>query len=333
LPSEALAVRGLTVSWSGTPVLNAIDLTVGAGEFVTLMGPNGSGKTTLLRTIAGFERPDGGEVRVDGVEVTSVPPHRRGVGLVFQESTMLPGRTVWENVAFAPELQRRPTEEVERTVGAMLDLLHLRPFAERSALALSGGERQRVALARCLAARPRVILLDEPFASVDAELRAELRAEFRAVLRAVGASVLHVTHDREEGLFLGDRVVLLDEGRIVQTGVPSDVFRHPSSASVARFLGYNLRADGRQTLAVHPADIELGAEPPGLPAHVIGAGPIGRGWVAYVDVDGTARWECRGADPDPCPTAGDRRWVRWRASVTLPEREVNDLPSGGVPPP
>ena len=224
---EGLLVSGLAASWDRRPVLSEIGFGVAKGEFVTLMGPNGSGKTTLLRALVGLEPIDSGDIQLNGRRLNGVPTHRRGIGLLFQEPTLLPRRTVRENVAFGPEVQGLRANEVDARVDEMLALLHLGPLAERPSHALSGGERQRVALARTLAARPSLVLLDEPFASVDPEIRADLRAEFRAVLRSQGISVIHVTHDRDEGLFLGDRVLLLVEGRLVQGGPPEEVFHHP----------------------------------------------------------------------------------------------------------
>ena len=191
---EGLVVSGLSVRWEGRSVLRDVSFSVGDGEFVTLMGPNGSGKTTLLRALVGLEPVDAGEVRLRGRSLEGVPTHRRGIGLLFQEPTLLPGRTVRENVAFGPEIQGRPLAEVDARVDEMLRLLRLESLADRPSHALSGGERQRVALARTLAARPALVLLDEPFASVDPELRADLRAEFRSILRALEMSVIHVTH-------------------------------------------------------------------------------------------------------------------------------------------
>jgi ABC-type Fe3+/spermidine/putrescine transport system ATPase subunit len=314
---DGLEVTRLAASWEHRPVLTDVTFDVAPGEFVTLMGPNGSGKTTLLRTLVGLEPMDAGEVRLGGRRLNGVPTHRRGIGLLFQEPTLLPRRTVRENVAFGPEIQRLAPRDIDERVDEMLELLHLGPLADRPSHALSGGERQRVALARTLAARPSLVLLDEPFASVDPEIRAELRAEFRAVLRARRISVIHVTHDRDEGLFLGDRVLILSEGRLAQSGPPEGVFRQPRTRAVARFLGYNVHEGADGARAVHPADVIL--EPPGgsLPGQVLAAGSVGRGWVAYVDLAIGARWECRGSEDGTRPKAGDRVSVRWARDVVL----------------
>jgi ABC-type Fe3+/spermidine/putrescine transport system ATPase subunit len=314
---EGLAVTGLSASWERRPVLADVAFTIAEGEFVTLMGPNGSGKTTLLRCLVGLEPIDGGEIRLAGRSLNGVPTHRRGIGLLFQEPTLLPRRTVRENVAFGPEIQGASPSEVDDRVDEMLDLLHLTSLADRPSHALSGGERQRVALARTLAARPSLVLLDEPFASVDPEIRADLRAEFRVVLRSRGISVIHVTHDRDEGLFLGDRVMLISEGRLVQAGPPDEVYQHPETRAVARFLGYNLLGEGTAARAVHPADVLLETSGEGIPGRVLASGSVGRGWVAYVDLPDGARWEARGGEARRRPRAGEPVQVHWSREVPL----------------
>jgi thiamine transport system ATP-binding protein len=305
---EGLEVDGITVLWDRRPVVRDVSFTVAPGELVTLMGPNGSGKTTLLRTLVGLERPSSGHLRLGGRALDGVPTHRRGIGLLFQEPTILPGRSVWENVAFGPEIQGRPRAEVDARVEEMLELTGLSDLADRPGHALSGGERQRTALARTLAARPSLVLLDEPFASIDPELRADLRAEFRRVLRSQGVTVIHVTHDREEGLFLGDRVLLLLEGRLVQIGPPDEVFRRPASAAVARFLGYNVLLDPARSLA----------RPSGVSAGFTALVTIGIGCVADLCLARGESWECRGGADRPRPKPGDAVCVAWTREVAVP---------------
>jgi putative spermidine/putrescine transport system ATP-binding protein len=334
--SEGLVVEGLSAGWAGTPVLDQVSFSIAPGEFVTLMGPNGSGKSTLLRLIAGLETPAAGAISLGGKSLAGVPTHRRRVGLVFQEPTLLPRRTVWENVAYGPQLQRWSDSEVDRTVSELLDLLHLGPLANRPPEALSGGERQRVALARTLAPRPAVVLLDEPFASVDAELRAELRAEFRRVLRDRGAMVLHVTHDREEGLFLGERVLLLLGGRIVQQGDPESVYRAPTTASVARFLGYNV-LDREGTLwAVPPTELRWSTTSgEGPRAKVIASGFAGESYVVYLEGTGGERWEARSATPPVFPAPGTTLRLEWTVAVRVladgPDVPIKDNAPRNVP--
>ena len=194
---SVLEVEGLSAAWDGVPVFEDVSFHIDEGEFFVLLGPNGSGKTTLLRCLAGLERPVRGTVRLDGVNITHLPPHRRGIALMFQDPALFPHRSVLENIAYGALLRRRPATEVREEIARLIDLLHLAGFEDRRPNQLSGGELHRVALARTLAARPRLVLLDEPFASIDVELKAELRSEFRQVLRAFGLSAIHVTHDRE----------------------------------------------------------------------------------------------------------------------------------------
>jgi ABC-type Fe3+/spermidine/putrescine transport system ATPase subunit len=317
--SEAalLSVRGLGVRWGAIDVLTGIDLDVLPGEFVGLLGRNGSGKTTLLRTIAGFERPSAGTIRYAGRDLHRVPAHARRIGILFQEPALFPGRTVWENVAYGLELARRPRAELEARVADLLGLLHLTGLEGRRGEALSGGERQRVALARTLAPGPSLVLLDEPFASVDPERRGELRAVFRSALRRLGVAAIHVTHDREEGIFLADRVALLEEGRLLRTGTPQEVLDAPGSVAAARFLGYNILDEGGRPFAVDPRAIDLGPAGDGVPAEIEVSGPSPGGAIVYVRLTTGERWELRvtgeGAAPRPGTTVG----LRVRRKVSL----------------
>jgi ABC-type Fe3+/spermidine/putrescine transport system ATPase subunit len=316
--SPLLELSGLSAAWGSTPVLRSVSLDVARGEYFVLLGPNGSGKTTLLRCIAGLERPTAGRVALDGRDVGNLPPHRRGIGLMFQDAALFSHRSVYENIAYAPLLQRLSRAEVDEVVGRTVSLLHLEGFEDRRPEALSGGERQRVALARTLAARPRLVLLDEPFASIDVELKADLRVEFRQALRALGTAAIHVTHDREEGLFLGDRVGLLFDGRLTAVGTPTAVFGSPRDVRSARFLGYNVMPSPHGWVAVDPHDLELGAGATGERAATVeGVGRVGRDTLVIVrDGDGT-RLEVRGSSPEPPVAAGDRVGVRWSREVRL----------------
>ena len=293
-PSSVLAVEGLSSEYDRRPVLDAVTFRVEPGEVVALLGPNGSGKTTLLRVIAGLEPSTAGSITLQGRPIGGVPPHRRGIGFLFQEPTLFPGRTVAENIAYGLEIARRPGPEIDERVGEMLRLLRLTALAERPAEALSGGERQRVALARTLAPRPALVLLDEPFASVDPELRSALRHDFQRVLRAVGTCAVHVTHDPEEGLELGDRVLLLRSGRIIQSGRAAEVFEHPVDPESARFLGYQLVPVAGGVRAFHPRELER-------------TGPDRADWAATVEAvrPGLGEWRARLRLPSGDP-------VEWR---------------------
>ncbi|MCI4325882.1 MAG: ABC transporter ATP-binding protein [Thermoplasmata archaeon] len=321
--SECLRVRGLGASWGADPVLTDVDLDVADGEFVVLMGPNGSGKTTLLRCLVGLEAPTHGTVSLRGRNLRGVPTHRRGVGMLFQEPALFPHRSVWENVAYGLAVLRRPRADIDRRVEEMLRLLHLESLADRAPQALSGGERQRVALARTLAPEPPLVLLDEPFASVDAEIRRDLRSAFRRALSATRTAAIHVTHDREEGLLLADRVVLLSGGRVVQHGSPPEVYGAPASADSARFLGYNVLVESGRAMAIAPIDVEI--RPLGesnRTGTVTLSGFAGGSHLVEVELEGGERLEGRlplGAIP---PAVGTRVGLRWRRSVALPGAPV-----------
>jgi ABC-type Fe3+/spermidine/putrescine transport system ATPase subunit len=222
-----------------------INFTVERGENVCLLGPSGCGKTTLLRLIAGLERPDSGQVLVDGEDVTGIPPHRRGFGLMFQEYALFPHKDVFGNVAFGLRMGGGSREAVAARVAEVLELVGLVDFERRDVNQLSGGERQRVALARSLAPQPRLLMLDEPLGALDRALRERLMDELPHILRRAGATAITVTHDQEEAFALADRVVLMRAGRVVQVGTPEEVYRRPASAWVARFLGLTNLLDGR----------------------------------------------------------------------------------------
>lgn len=316
--SPLLEVSHLSTSWDGRPVLRDVSLTVDRGELFALLGPNGSGKTTLLRSLAGLDSPGTGTIVLDGVDVSRSPVHRRGIGLMFQEPALFPHRTVYENIAYAPLLRREPRNRVMAEVDGLVALLRLRGFEDRRPDQLSGGERQRVALARTLAARPKLVLFDEPFASIDVELKADLRAEFRRVLRSVGIAAIHVTHDREEGLFLGDRVGLLFEGQLERVGTPASVFGAPGSPRAARFLGYNVLAGTSGLEAVDPSDLSLGPlDTPGPRATVVTAGSVGREQLVVVRTESGERAELREPFSAGEHRPGDRGTLRWSRSIPL----------------
>ncbi|MGA9839621.1 MAG: ABC transporter ATP-binding protein [Thermoplasmata archaeon] len=316
--SPLLRVEGLSAAWGPTRVLRSVTLSVDRSEYVVLLGPNGSGKTTLLRCIAGLERPTAGRVFLGGADLTDRPAHRRGIGLMFQDPALFSHRTVFENVAYAPLLQRQPRATVNEVAGRMVELLRLQGFEDRRPDELSGGERQRVALARTLAARPSLVLLDEPFASIDAELKADLRTEFRRVLSALGTAAIHVTHDREEGLFLGDRVGLLFGGVLETVGAPEGVFESPRTEQTARFLGYNVLGSSAHAEAVHPRDVRL--ETPGaggIEGIVLASGTVGGETLVVLRTDAGHRVEVRLPANSVGPVPGARASVRWDRSVAL----------------
>jgi iron(III) transport system ATP-binding protein len=234
---HAVECRGLTKCFKETIALADVNLFVQQGEILAVVGPSGCGKTTLLRLIAGFEQPDGGKILIQGGEVAgitwAVAPERRGVGMVFQEYALFPHLTVGQNIRFG--LNGQPGKE--QSVQEELARVGMRGYENRYPHELSGGERQRVALARALAPKPVLVLLDEPFSNLDAERRETMREEVRAILKTAGAAALFVTHDQGEALYMGDRLAVLNHGRLEQIGSPEDVFERPRTRFVAEFMG------------------------------------------------------------------------------------------------
>ncbi|MEA3351027.1 MAG: tungstate ABC transporter ATP-binding protein WtpC [Chloroflexota bacterium] len=217
--------------------LREIDLDIPAGEYFVLLGPTGAGKTVLLETIAGLYAPQKGRILVDGEDITFLPPERRGAGFVYQDYALFPHLTVADNIAFGLKLRRVPRKVADEQVSAMSRLLGVEHLLHRRPRTLSGGEQQRVALARALVIGPRLLLLDEPLSALDPETREGLRRELARIHQQLGTTTLHVTHDFEEAVALGDRVAIVNAGRIVQVGSPDDIFRRPASEFVARFVG------------------------------------------------------------------------------------------------
>ena len=235
--SAALDVEGVSRRFGGVEALRELSLSVAPGELVAVLGASGSGKSTLLRTIAGLEPADAGRVLIDGADQARVEPSRRGVAMVFQSFALFPHLTVERNIAFGLRARSEPRAVIDERVRETADALRLDGLLDRRPGELSGGERQRVALARALAARPRVLLLDEPLSNLDAQLRVSTRAEIRRVQAQTGVTTLHVTHDQGEALALGHRVAVLRDGRVEQLGTPDDVWERPASTWVARFVG------------------------------------------------------------------------------------------------
>jgi thiamine transport system ATP-binding protein len=253
-----LQVEGVVVRFDETLALDGVSIEVADSEVVTVLGPSGSGKSTLLRVVAGLQRPDAGRVLLDGRDVTAVPPHRRGVGLVFQDHALFTHRDVAANVAFGLRMRNERLSAIERRVRELLELVGLEGFAHRSVATLSGGEQQRVALARALAPSPRVLLLDEPLGSLDRRLRDRLLEDLGGLFERLHVTAVYVTHDQAEAFALGDRVGVMRSGRIVQIGTPDDVWARPADADVARFLGLRNVRDGQvvrpEAVVVQSAD-------------------------------------------------------------------------------
>jgi ABC-type Fe3+/spermidine/putrescine transport system ATPase subunit len=240
-----LEVRSLKRSFeAGKPAVDDVTFSIEEGEIVCLLGPSGCGKTTLLRMIAGLEPPDGGEVWFAGSDVAPIPAHKRDFGLMFQEFALFPHKNVYDNVAFGLRMHGVSQEDTGQRANEMLDLVDLSGFGERNIDQLSGGEQQRVALARSLAPRPRLLMLDEPLGALDRALRERLMNDLRTILKRVGVTAIYVTHDQTEAFAVSDRIAVMNQGRIEQLAAPEVVYNHPASPFVARFLGFFNLIDG-----------------------------------------------------------------------------------------
>ncbi|HYF26954.1 MAG TPA: sulfate ABC transporter ATP-binding protein [Baekduia sp.] len=249
-----IQVTGVSKHYGGFQALHDVDVEIPSKSLTALLGPSGSGKSTLLRVIAGLEAPSAGTVLLDGEDVTHVPPQRRGIGFVFQHYAAFKHLSVRENVGFGLKIRKRPKAEVQAKVDEVLGVVGLTGYAERRPSQLSGGQRQRMALARALAIEPSVLLLDEPFGALDANVRAELRAWLRRLHDDVHVTTVLVTHDQEEAMDVADRLVLLDAGRIQQVGSPRELYDRPANDFVLGFLGETTRVGGH---TVRPHDVQV----------------------------------------------------------------------------
>ncbi len=250
----SIEIRNVTKRFGSFLAVDDVSLEIPPGSLTAVLGPSGSGKSTLLRIIAGLERPDSGEVRLAGEDATGLAPQRRDVGFVFQHYAAFRHMTVRDNVAFALTIRKRPKQEIRERVDELLELVQLQGFGDRYPSRLSGGQRQRMALARALAAKPRVLLLDEPFGALDARVRAELRDWLRRLHAEVHVTTVFVTHDQEEAMEVADRVAVLDHGRLEQVGAPSELYDSPASEFVLRFVGDAVRLGER---LVRPHEVML----------------------------------------------------------------------------
>lgn len=277
-----LAIDKLTLVYGATVVVPSLDLCLARGELTALLGPSGCGKTTTMRAIAGLIRPRGGQILLNGRDITGVPANKRGVGLVFQSYALFPHLSVFENVAFGLKLRSRSRQDIEHRVQEALRMVGLSGLEARLPKAISGGQQQRVALARAVVVEPSLLLLDEPLSNLDARLRLEMRSELKRLQQSLGMTMLYVTHDQAEALALADRVIVMRSGRIEQAAAPETIYNEPRTGFTARFMGFEnifalcdnmlIGADGGR-LRLHDAAAPckaLGWRPDGI---AIGAGP------------------------------------------------------------
>lgn len=268
-PPPSVEIREVTKRFGDVTAVDGVSLDIRRGELFALLGPSGCGKTTLLRMIGGLEEPTAGMVRIEGTDVTRVPPHRRPAHMVFQQYALFPHLSVAENVGFGLRYKRDlPRHAHAARVGEALALVRLEGLEKRFPHQLSGGQRQRVALARALVLEPQVLLLDEPLAALDPQLREEVQVELKYLQRTLGITFLFVTHDREEALGMSDRVAVMRQGRIEQVGTPAEVFERPATRFAAEFLGAAnfFAAPGGGCFVVRPEQLRLCSEGSGMPA-------------------------------------------------------------------
>ncbi len=232
-----LTLTEISKTFNKTFAVDNFNLEVEQGEFVSFLGPSGCGKTTTLRMVAGFETPTTGKININGADVTRKPPNQRNVGMVFQSYALFPNLTIAGNIGFGLMVTKKPADEIKRRVDEMLNLIHLPTYGDRYPFQLSGGQQQRIALARALAIRPQVLLLDEPLSALDAKIRLELRSEIRRIQQQLGITTIYVTHDQEEALSLSDRIVVMNAGKVEQIGTPFEIYNFPTTLFVASFIG------------------------------------------------------------------------------------------------
>lgn len=342
-----IEIRDLVLQYRNSPTraVDGVDLTIEPGEFMTLLGPSGSGKTTTLNLLAGFLQPDSGSIRVNGQDLVSVAPNKRGFGMVFQDYALFPHMSVFDNVAFPLRQRRTGKAEIARLVDDVLGRFGLAGFESRKPTELSGGQRQRVALARATVFSPSVLLLDEPLGALDRKLRAQLQAEIKKLHRELGLTFVFVTHDQDEAMFLSDKIAVFNNGGIERIGTPSDLYEHPGSRFVAEFLGEANVLEGEfdengsylwgderirvqeedvpsgAVLMVRPEHVRVAAQPSSdddwncVPVEVLDISHLGAG--TRVDLrfatgaSGTARLDSASG---AAVRAGEKAWALWQVA-------------------
>jgi len=265
-----LEVKSLSKRWGNTQAVQALSFSIRQGEFIALLGPSGCGKSTTLKMIAGLEQPSSGRLYLNGRDITQLPPGQRQLAMVFQSYALFPHLSVEENILFGLKARRVPPAERQRRLRRVTELVDLGAQLQKKPGQLSGGQCQRVALARAVIAEAPLCLMDEPLSNLDARLRNEMRSELRALQQQLGMTVLYVTHDQVEAMSMADRIILMNQGRVAQSGTPQELYNHPENTFVARFIGnppMNLIDTGEHLLGLRPEHIHL--TPGGIPARVL----------------------------------------------------------------
>ncbi len=317
-------LSGVTKRFGSVTAVDRLDLEVRHGEFLSLLGPSGCGKTTTLRLIAGFERPDEGEIRIEGADVARLPAYRRPVNTVFQSYALFPHLTVLDNVSYGLKQRGVPRAERRTRANELLELVHLPTVGNRKPKELSGGQQQRVALARALVLQPKVLLLDEPLGALDLRVRKELQIELKRIQESVGITFVYVTHDQEEALAMSDRVVVMHAGRIEQLGPPQEIYDAPATRFVAQFIGETNFIDTRNgTVAIRPERVQLSRNGDGLAAELVTTMVVGPAVQAVVRLDDGQEVLVReqrvgkGSEVETL-AAGERVIVGWSEDEALP---------------
>ncbi len=330
-----LVLEGLRKTYGPAVAVDRMDLSVGKGEFVSLLGPSGCGKTTTLQMIAGFVEPTSGAISLSGADLLQLPPEKRGLGIVFQSYALFPHMTVAANVAFGLQMRKVPAAEIRQRVEQTLALVGLSDKGGRYPKQMSGGQQQRVALARALVIQPSILLLDEPLSNLDAKLREEMQVELRQIQRTLGTTTILVTHDQHEALALSDRIVVMNEGKVEQIGEPFEVYENPRTPFVASFLGKTNTFEttlsagglaiaghvvlpksvgaGPQTLSVRPEKVAFAASGAGLPGRIRTRVFQGNHWLFQVETPGGNCLVIRQNDGQRAPSEGDNIVLAFRA--------------------
>lgn len=263
--TEKLIISGLTKKFSKNEGIENINISVKEKELLTLLGPSGCGKTTLMRAIGGFNKIDTGKIVLDGREIQDLPPEQRPTGMVFQSYNLWPHMTVFENMAFGLQIRNYPKNQMKEEIQAMLKLVRMDGSEKKYPSRLSGGQQQRIAIARSLALKPSLLLLDEPFSALDAKIRGQMREELKRIQREAGLTVIFVTHDQEEAMAISDRIAIMKSGSIEQIGNPDEIYENPKTRFVAEFIGeMNFIQENGQEIAVRPEDISMTKDSKGI---------------------------------------------------------------------